>query len=271
MSRLNKNVSKSKIKDLSNVNISVCYIVKNEENYIKKSIEKVLDLINPTEILVVDTGSTDKTVEIALKMGARVEHYKWCNDFSKARNYALKMAKNDRILFLDADEIPCEVDMQEILNRMVEYPQAIGRITRQNYCYTPDGKKTVVIDKTERFFDRRIYKYEDAIHEQVVKKNKGKMEAYPIPIVVEHYGYFQSRERLVEKAEYYNSILFRELNKKPNDPYILFQIGQSYRMIGDDKKALEYFTSALHNNPDTHAEYYLLIIQNILIINGGVK
>jgi len=268
MSKLN-NLSKSEIKDL--LNVTVCYIVKNEEKYIKKSIDKVKELLNPLEILVVDTGSTDKTVEIALKSGARVEHYEWVHDYSKARNFALKMAKNDMILFLDADEIPYQVDLDKIKRGIATYPQAIGRITRQNYCYTPDGKKTVVTDKTERLFDRRIYKYEDAIHEQVCKINKGKMEAYPIPIVVKHYGYLQSREKLVEKAEYYNSILFRELKKKPNDPYILFQIGQSYRMIGDDKKALEYFTSALHNNPDTHAEYYLLIIQNILILNGGVK
>lgn len=268
MSKLN-NLSKSEIKDL--LNVTVCYIVKNEEKYIKKSIDKVKELLNPLEILVVDTGSTDKTVEIALKLGARVEHYEWVHDYSKARNFALKMAKNDMILFLDADEIPYQVDLDKIKRGIATYPQAIGRITRQNYCYASDDKKSIVTDKTERLFDRRIYKYEDAVHEQVVKRNKGKMEAYLLPLVVKHYGYLQSREKLVEKAEYYNSILFRELKKKPNDPYILFQLGQSYRMIGDNKKALEYFIKSLQNNPDTHAEYYLILIQNILILNGGVK
>ena len=268
MSKLN-NLSKSEIKDL--LNVTVCYIVKNEEKYIKKSIDKVKEMLNPLEILVVDTGSTDKTVEIALKSGTRVEHYEWVHDYSKARNFALKMAKNDMILFLDADEIPYQADLDKIKRGIATYPQAIGRITRQNYCYASDDKKSIVTDKTERLFDRRIYKYEDAVHEQVVKRNKGKMEAYLLPLVVKHYGYLQSREKLVEKAEYYNSILFRELKKKPNDPYTLFQIGQSYRMIGDDKKALEYFIKSLQNNPDTHAEYYLILIQNILILNGGVK
>ena len=268
MSKLN-NLSKSEIKDL--LNVTVCYIVKNEEKYIKKSINKVKELLNPLEILVVDTGSTDKTVEIALKSGARVEHYEWVHDYSKARNYALKMAKNDMILFLDADEIPYQADLDKIKRGIATYPQAIGRITRQNYCYASDDKKSIVTDKTERLFDRRIYKYEDAVHEQVVKRNKGKMEAYLLPLVVKHYGYLQSREKLVEKAEYYKSILFLELKKKPNDPYTLFQIGQSYRMIGDNKKALEYFIKSLQNNPDTHAEYYLILIQNILILNGGVK
>jgi glycosyltransferase involved in cell wall biosynthesis len=268
MSKLN-NLSKSEIKDL--LNVTVCYIVKNEEKYIKKSIDKVKELLNPLEILVVDTGSTDRTVEIALKSGARVEHYEWVHDYSKARNFALKMAKNDMILFLDADEIPYQADLGKIKRGIATYPQAIGRITRQNYCYSSDDKKSIVTDKTERLFDRRIYKYEDAVHEQVVKRNKGKMEAYLLPLVVKHYGYLQSREKLVEKAEYYNSILFRELKKKPNDPYILFQLGQSYRMIGDNKKALEYFIKSLQNNPNTHAEYYLILIQNILILNGGVK
>ena len=264
MLKSDKNLSKSEIKDLSDVSISVCYIVKNEEKYIGKNISKVKELINPNEILVVDTGSTDKTVQIALKSGARVETYKWCDDYSKARNYALKMAKNDRILFLDADEIPYKVDMAETLRRMSLYPKAIGRIERINYC----DNESIVKDLTERFFDRRFYKYEGAVHEQVVSKKKDTMIAYPIPIMVKHYGY-SIRKNLTEKAEYYNSILFKELKKHPNDPYILFQIGKGYRVMGDDKQALDYFVKAMKNNPDTHAEYYLLLIQNILILNGG--
>ena len=263
MSKLN-NLSKSEIKDL--LNVTVCYIVKNEEKYIKKSIDKVKELLNPLEILVVDTGSTDKTVEIALKSGARVEHYEWVHDYSKARNFALKMAKNDMILFLDADEIPYQADLDKIKRGIATYPQAIGRITRQNYCYASDDKKSIVTDKTERLFDRRIYKYEDAVHEQVVKRNKGKMEAYLLPLVVKHYGYLQSREKLVEKAEYYNSILFRELKKKPNDPYIYFQIGKGMRIMGKDNVAFEYFKKSLALETNPQSEYYIDLINQILIL-----
>ncbi|MFN4150134.1 MAG: glycosyltransferase family 2 protein, partial [Candidatus Sericytochromatia bacterium] len=87
---------------LNKPKISVCMIVKNEENFIEDSLKSVLDIA--FEIIVVDTGSKDKTKEIASKY-AKVFDYKWNDDFSKARNYSINLAKGDWILLLDADEI----------------------------------------------------------------------------------------------------------------------------------------------------------------------
>ena len=82
--------------------LSACWIVKNEEETLARSIESLLHAVD--DLVVVDTGSTDSTVEVAKSFGARVEHFDWIDDFSAARNYAMSLTKHNLVLFLDADE-----------------------------------------------------------------------------------------------------------------------------------------------------------------------
>jgi glycosyltransferase involved in cell wall biosynthesis len=88
--------------DAAEVHVSACWIAKNEAESIAASILSVKDCAD--ELIVVDTGSTDDTVQIAQECGARVAHFQWRDDFSAARNYALSLAKGDYVIFLDADE-----------------------------------------------------------------------------------------------------------------------------------------------------------------------
>ncbi|MEQ8172630.1 MAG: glycosyltransferase family 2 protein, partial [Candidatus Eremiobacterota bacterium] len=78
-------------------------IVKNEEDTLSDCLESVRGLVD--EMIIVDTGSTDRTVEIAEKFGARIFHYKWHDDFGKARNFSLSHARGDWILVMDGDEV----------------------------------------------------------------------------------------------------------------------------------------------------------------------
>jgi glycosyltransferase involved in cell wall biosynthesis len=82
--------------------ISLCMIVKNEESCLVRCMKSVRDHVD--EIIIVDTGSMDNTVEIAESYGARVYHHPWENDFSKHRNQSLSYATGDWIFQLDADE-----------------------------------------------------------------------------------------------------------------------------------------------------------------------
>jgi len=81
---------------------SLCMIVKDEESTLSKCLDSAKKFVN--EIIILDTGSTDKTVQIAQGYGAKVHHFEWCNDFSAARNQALKYVTGDWVLVLDADE-----------------------------------------------------------------------------------------------------------------------------------------------------------------------
>ena len=88
--------------------ISQCMIVKNEEENMERALSWGKGIVS--EQIVVDTGSTDRTVEIAERMGAKVYHFEWINDFSAAKNYAISKAKYEWIAFLDADEYFLEKD-----------------------------------------------------------------------------------------------------------------------------------------------------------------
>ena len=82
--------------------IALCVIAKNEEAMIADCLDSARPFVD--EMVVVDTGSTDRTVEIAEAHGARVLHFEWINDFAAARNFAIDNATSDWILMLDADE-----------------------------------------------------------------------------------------------------------------------------------------------------------------------
>src|SRR3989344_2135515 len=83
--------------------ISLCMIAKNEEKHLEECLNSVKELVD--EVIIVDTGSTDKTKQIAKKFNAKIYDFKWVDDFSAARNESLKHATKDWILVLDADEV----------------------------------------------------------------------------------------------------------------------------------------------------------------------
>lgn len=100
------------------IRISQCMIVKNEEKNIKRALSWGKDIMS--EQIVVDTGSTDRTVEIAKQMGAKVFQFPWVDDFSAAKNYAIDRAKGNWIIFLDADEYMSPKDVQKIPSMLRE-------------------------------------------------------------------------------------------------------------------------------------------------------
>jgi len=95
---------------MKNKKISLCLIVKDEEKVLERCISSMKGAYD--ELIIVDTGSKDKTIEIAKKLGARVEHFTWCDDFAKARNYAFSFASGDWIMWVDADDIMLQKDIQ---------------------------------------------------------------------------------------------------------------------------------------------------------------
>lgn len=96
------------------ISISLCMIVKNEEEVLARCLESVKETVD--EIIIVDTGSKDKTKEIAFKYTDKVFDFKWRDDFSKARNYSFSKAESDYILWLDADDVLMYKDKEKLKN-----------------------------------------------------------------------------------------------------------------------------------------------------------
>lgn len=148
------------------VSISLCMIVLNEEKFLKRSLTNVAPYVD--EMIIVDGGSTDKTLEIARSFNARIFQSPWKEDFAAQRNISLKHAKNDWILVIDADEI-YEKKLLEALQSLALNNIGIDAFAfpRKNFI---DGKQTSAYpDHQTRFFKRdKEIRYERLIHEVVV-------------------------------------------------------------------------------------------------------
>lgn len=223
--------------------ISVCIIGKNEEQHMENCLAPLAPF--PFEIVYVDTGSTDRTREIAASHGVNLYDFTWIDDFSAARNFALEKASHDYVLFLDCDEYLSKLD-EDALYRCVETnPGAVGMLLRNNY-FEANGSPTNYPDRVERLFSRKQFYYTGIIHEQVVMRDKDNplYARYEIPLTVEHMGYNGGSQAMQEKAERNNRLLFKELESKPRDPYLYFQLGQSYNGIRDYENAYLYYKKA---------------------------
>ncbi len=149
--------------------ISQCMIVKNEEKNIRKALSWGKGIV--WEQIVVDTGSTDATVEIAESMGAKVFHFKWIDDFSAAKNYAIEQAKGDWIAFLDADEYFTPDDAKKLLILLKSMEdkytkKTMPTIVRSAWLQLNDEGKVFAISQQDRIFlNRKDIRYENPIHE----------------------------------------------------------------------------------------------------------
>lgn len=150
------------------VTVSLCMIVKNEEDKLERCLQSLKGLVD--EMIVVDTGSTDRTKEIAKKFGARVEDFKWTGDFSDARNFSFSLANCDYIYTADADEELDEENRQRFLKLKEDIQDLDIDIVQMYYCNQLEFNTVYNYDRELRpkLFKRvRHFVWEDPIHEQV--------------------------------------------------------------------------------------------------------
>ena len=107
--------------------ITICMIVKNESDIIEETLQAIKKY--GYELVIVDTGSEDNTKDIAFKYTDKVYDYKWNNNFSDARNFALEKATNEFVLMIDADEVICEFNVKEIEKIFSLNSKLVGRIS----------------------------------------------------------------------------------------------------------------------------------------------
>lgn len=269
--------------------LSVCIIVKNEQ----KNIGKCLLALKKTnyEIIVVDTGSTDNTKEIAQKYTDKVFDFEWCDDFAAAKNFAISKATNEYVMVLDSDEFLYSIDIQKLERQIVEQPDAVGRICRRN-VFTRNGIRQVNTEWINRIFSKEKFHYEGRIHEQVTALDGRGYVTYQAPVVIEHTGYDLPEEERKKKAERNISLLKKELeylesespetrkederrfdNSDYNEKfsYILYQLGKSYYMAQDYVTACDYFSQGLSFDLNPKLEYVIDMVETYgyALINSG--
>lgn len=243
--------------------ISVCIIGKNEEKNIERCLAPLAKL--GFEIIYVDTGSDDRTKELAAKYTDKLYDFTWISDFSAARNFSISKASHNYVLAVDCDEFLTHIDPEALARAIDEHPRGIGMILRIDHYDSDNGEKSTPV-RVERLFHRRYYHYESPIHEQVcdIKTGSTYCERYDIPLILDHIGYVGNMEEMQKKASRNNEILFREIERHPDDPYNYFQVAQSFHLIDDYEEAYTYYKKAFTLHPDTENPWAYVMAANFI-------
>lgn len=250
---------------MSKIPVSVCLIAKNEEKYIEECLKCLLPY--GFEIVVTDTGSTDRTKEIAMKYADKVLDFEWIDDFSAARNFCASHASNNWIMAIDCDEYVSSINVQGLRILMQRYPKFLGAFDLKNLVIGADGKDRYSIDRVVRMYNRNYYTYISSIHEQITYKDEAKrnevQNTFVIPMEIIHHGYYLTPEEMLEKQKRNLEMLYQNIEKSPDDPYLLFQAGQSEHIIGNYAKSIEHFEKSLEKIPSIEYAYVQVMITTL--------
>ena len=228
--------NKSPDSNKATIPISACLIVKDEEELLPQCLESIKDIVD--EIIVVDTGSTDKTVEIAESYGARVYHHPWENDFSKHRNQSIQYASSDWILITDADEEVVQWDRK--VDTILQNKNIDSAYVKVENIYGK-GQGTAWHNSIRLFRNNRAIRYEGRVHNEIV----GCQSTARSPIVIYHRGYFLDPGKQEEKYLRTKALLEREIEQDPDNPKFHHYLAVAYLGMHFYDKALEECKKAL--------------------------
>jgi len=280
---MSKNKKRIKKKNTSpppaSVRLSQCMIVKNEEKNIETALRWAKNIA--FEQIVVDTGSTDRTVELAEKMGATVYNFEWIDDFSAAKNFAMNKAKGNWIAILDADEYMPEEDAKELVKILKviqgnrQYIKEYDSINCSWVQLDDAGKAFSVITQQRIFQNRPDLRYEGTIHETIHIKNKHYNAEH---LKIMHTGYAQTVYNTTGKRERNIKLLKIELERDPTNPNTMLYLADSIKAAGTEeareeaeKVYLQALASELPAKPEIKRLAYDFLIQRFSKNNEKTK
>lgn len=209
------------------ITISACLIVKNEEKHLERCLRSVRGHVD--EIVVVDTGSTDRTVEIAEKFGAKIGTFEWIDDFAAARNESLRLATGHWALWVDADEEVADYSWGAIREGVMRPHFGAYYIQMDNFM--SDGTSALYTHCPVRLFQlREGVKFTGRIHEQVMPSitRLGLESATLENAKIRHYGYQPETMKEKKKTDRAISMLEREVRESPQDAFHWFNLANAY-------------------------------------------
>lgn len=224
---------------MSATGLTLCMIARNEEWWIGRCLDSVKAYAD--EMIVVDTGSTDRTREIASACGAKVYDFPWNDSFAEARNYSLNHASGDWILWLDADEEADALTAPHLREALEPTDAKLTLVELINYV----GQSPPHPDRAYRLAHHRLlrngvgFRFDNAIHEQLnVREVLDETSPLPrLPVKIHHYGYLDEVTGRKDKSAR-NIRLLLQAAEKPNcDPWIQYHLASEYFRNLDYRRA----------------------------------
>ncbi|MHB1417774.1 MAG: glycosyltransferase, partial [Chloroflexota bacterium] len=247
--------------------VSLCMIVRDEEANLPGCLESVRDLAD--EVIVVDTGSTDRTVQVAESFGAKAYYFPWCNDFAAARNESLLRATGDWILYLDADERLEDGGCQKIRELVDAGKYDAYSLEIRNVKSDGSGEADTTHTYSRLFRNRPDVRFEGTVHEQIYPAlYRAAMEVGPADVRIVHLGYDLSEEEMKRKAERNLPMLLLQRRGFPNDLLVRVNLANAYLMAGHSADAMSEFRAAVATpSPEYHARAYAYLMIAELLLN----
>ncbi|UQZ84756.1 SPBc2 prophage-derived glycosyltransferase SunS [Paenibacillus konkukensis] len=240
--------------------LGVHLIVKNEEALLARCLESIRAAAD--EIIVVDTGSDDRTSQIAQSYGAKVVYSEWQDDFAQARNTGLSHAASEWVLIIDADE-----EVMEGIEKLPAFLRQTGAERCSVRIVSPVGdrhEERVEHESVRLFRTGQGYRFSGRIHEQLIRGEdyaEREQEAgeesslggrsIPLsPLLLNHTGYLPAELEGKRKPERNLRIIRKCLSESPGDPFHTYNLAVTYCQLGDWPQAAEAFGCALDAAPD---------------------
>ncbi len=256
--------------------LSACLIVKDEQQQLPKCLQSLKSFAD--EIIVVDTGSSDRTIAIAKKHQAKIFHFDWCDDFSQARNYAIAQATGQWILVIDADEV-LQPQAIAILKAVMQREDCLAANLLRHEVGASQAPYSLVL----RLFRNHPAITFTGIYHESIDQSLLKLQAQEpqwqivnveVP-VLDHYGYTAGAIANKDKLNFAESMMQKHLQRFPDDGYMLNKLGALYLSLAQAthspevdslSKGIELLKQAISlTNIETNTESQKLSIhQNLL-------
>lgn len=233
--------------------ISLCMIARDEERVIGECLMSVQHVFR--EIILVDTGSTDRTREIATELGANVYDHPWPDSFSEARNESLKHAKGKWVFWMDADDTLPKNSALAILRAAISAPEEVNGFVVPVQFVEGGAAGGTRVDHVKLFRNYHSHRFEGRIHEQILpalRRSGG--EIARIDAVVLHSGYDTSEAGQAKKRVRDEKLLKLDLAERPDHPFVLFNLGMTDHFCGHHETAVEWLMKSIAaaKNDESH-------------------
>lgn len=214
--------------------LSVCLIVKNEALYLAECLQSVQTLA--AKVIVVDTGSTDQSLQIARNFGAEIHQIPWQNHFAQARNAALSLVTTDWVLMLDADERLTNNSLPE-LQKIIDQSTNTATQVFVRICNLDDQGEIALVHFLPRLFQTRSFEYQGRIHEKLLRIGHGHShDVYAPQIQILHLGYTQSAVSHKDKVSRNLVLIKQALTEDPTQATLWSYLGDCLSVHPDSSQ-----------------------------------
>ncbi len=241
-------------------------ITKNEEKFLQQCLNSVKSIVD--EIIIVDTGSKDNTLEIAKKFNAKIYNFEWIDDFSAARNESFKHATKQWILILDADEVIEKKGLIDIKNEIGSAENNVAGFSLEQRSYINNYFEGAIKNNSNfelvkdypfyishflvRLFRNKLglyfrHRVHELVEDSIIEKN---LKYEKIDVVLHHFGSIKDGGLISGKVEQYSKIVLKQLEEEPENARYNYQAARMYLSKNDFGNALKYFKKSAKINPN---------------------